>query len=598
MGTGPSSPRDDDPRLAGFEHAPEPAFVTDGGRHRIVAVNATGRSVWGEHTRGVELGTALPDLDSDQLDCWTWVLQTQAPIEVRIELESRREPGVLELVPWPGPEGVPRGVLARLRRDLEPAQVVTRMQEALLPEELPVLPQVDLAAALLLADGGHGAAGDWFDAVLTPAGAVALVVGDVAGRGAEAIATMTSLRAVLRERLLAGAEPADALSAVGGLVSVLPGAAGTTIGLAVVHPGTGEVTYCTAGHPAPLVVDPGAGSRRLAPTGAAALGVGSTYPTLAHALEPGQMLVLHSDAVRGRRDLGEVLHAAVASIGGGHGIRGTVDRVCQRVLADVTSTAGSSDDLVLVAAERMPFPSPLELRVPAVPTSVRELRIRLGDWLDDLRPGELDASAILHAAGELVSNAVEHAYAGPDEPGTDDVVLRADLAAAGDVVLSVHDGGRWRPADDERAGRGRGLVMAAGLVDRLDLDRGAAGTTATVRHRIGRPVMMFHRPPSLAVRGGAALDIAQAGPGRVLVSGEVDEDRAGVLRVALLHHSRVGTSALTVDLSDVSLLSSAAVRVLAEAVGWGTGPVVALVAAPGSIAAQVLDVVGLPYAGA
>lgn len=618
MSTGASDPPAGDPRHAGFEHAPDPAFVTDGGEHRIVAVNAAGRALWGENAVGLDLRTALPDLDRDQLDSWTWVLQSQTPVEVHTELGRHGESSVLELRPWPGAQGLPRGVLTTLRRDQGAAQVVTRLQEALLPEELPVLPSVDLAATYLLADGGHGAAGDWFDVVLTPAGTVALVVGDVAGRGSEAITTMTSLRTVLRERLLAGADPVDAVAAVGSLVAGLPRAVATTIGLAVLDPGTGEVTYCTAGHPAPLVVDPVGGSRRLPPTGGAALGVASTYPTLTQVLEPGQMLVLHSDAVVcGPRDLGEVLHGAVASLGGGHGIRGTASRVCERVLADVTIGSGPSDDLVLVAAERMPSPPRLEIRVPAVPASVREARVRLGDWLDDLGPGKLDASAIQHASGELVSNAVEHAYvehayadqsesaagSGSDpgadpgsDPGDGAVVLLAELAPDGDVVLSVHDRGTWRPADDERSGRGRGLVMAAGLVDRLDLDRGADGTTATVRHRIGRPVTMFHRPPSLALRSVTEFDTAPAGAGRVLVRGEIDEDRAGVLRVALLHHSRVGTAGLTVDLSEVALLSSSAVRVLAEAMGWGNVPVVALAAARGSIAARVLDAVGLPYA--
>uniref|UniRef100_UPI0025DB3591 SpoIIE family protein phosphatase n=1 Tax=Nocardioides sp. TaxID=35761 RepID=UPI0025DB3591 len=395
-----------------------------------------------------------------------------------------------------------------------------------------------------------------------------------------------------------GCGPDDALAAVGGLVPGLPRAAATTIVLAIVGPETGELTYCTAGHPAPLVVDPVDGARRLPPTGAAALGLGSTYPTLTHTLEPGQMLALHSDAASGAtrsgRTLCELTHAVVGSLGGGHGIRGTVDRVCERVLADV-APGGPRDDVVLLGAERMPSAPPLELHLPATAAAVREARIRLADWLDDLRPGELDVSALLHAAGELVSNAVEHAYADSEDPGPGAVVVRAHLSAVGEVVLTIHDGGRWRPAD-ERAGRGRGLAMAGGLIDHLELDRRHEGTVATIHHRIGRPVTMFRSPTSVPeVHRGAALDVAVVGPGRVRVGGEVDGDAAGVLRVALLHHTRVGTAPLVVDLSPAALLTSAGVRVLAEAMSWGSGSAsLSLVAAAGSVAEQVLGAAGIP----
>lgn len=602
MTTNVPGPPSSDPWAAGFEHAAEPAFVTEGARHRIVAINAAARAQWGEAALGAELATALPTLEPEQVDCWSWVLQSQTPTQVPGALGSRGGSAVLDLRPWPGADGRPRGVVAHLSQDLPGGLVATRMQEALLPEELPVLPRLDLAATYLLADGADGAAGDWFDTLLTPAGTVALVVGDVAGRGTEAVATMATLRAVLHERLVAGCSAGDALAAVDGLVTGLPRLAATTVVLAIVEPETGELTYCTAGHPAPLVVDPDDGARRLPSTGAAALGVGSTYPTLAHTLEPGQMLALHSDSARAAkrsdRPVGELMHAVVRSLGGGHGIRGTVDRVCERVLADVIR-GGSPDDVVLLAAERMPSAQQLELHLPATAGAVREARVRLGDWLDDLRPGELDVSALLHAAGELVSNAVEHAYVDHEQSGTDAVVVRAHLSAVGEVALSVHDGGRWRPAD-ERAGRGCGLVMAAGLVDRLELDRRDEGTVATIRHRIGRPVTMFRSPPSVpAVGRRAGLDVTAAGPGRVLVGGQVDEDAAGELRVALLHHTRVGTAPLVVDLSGTALLTSAGVRVLAEALGWGTGSVgLSLVAAPGSVAQQVLGAAGVPCSAA
>src|SRR4051794_696822 len=70
------------------------------------------------------------------------------------------------------------------------------LQEAVLPRHLPVLAGLDVAAAYLLSPDAP-ASGDWIDVVAAPAGRVVLVVGDVVGRGVDAIATMSQLRAVL-----------------------------------------------------------------------------------------------------------------------------------------------------------------------------------------------------------------------------------------------------------------------------------------------------------------------------------------------------------------------------------------------------------------
>src|SRR6185436_15498575 len=86
--------------------------------------------------------------------------------------------------------------------------VASTLQHDLLPQSLPDLPGVSLAAHFRA--GGHGieVGGDWYDVIPLAGGRVGLVVGDVAGRGVAAAARMGQLRSVARAYALEGHAPA------------------------------------------------------------------------------------------------------------------------------------------------------------------------------------------------------------------------------------------------------------------------------------------------------------------------------------------------------------------------------------------------------
>ncbi len=71
-------------------------------------------------------------------------------------------------------------------------QIARTLQRSLLPEELPEIPGVELAARYLAAGDGNEVGGDFYDCFRTGRGDWALVIGDVCGKGAEA-ATVTAL---------------------------------------------------------------------------------------------------------------------------------------------------------------------------------------------------------------------------------------------------------------------------------------------------------------------------------------------------------------------------------------------------------------------
>ena len=97
-------------------------------------------------------------------------------------------------------------------RLLERQQTIAEeLQRSLLPQSLPAVPGLAMAARYLPGGAGTRVGGDWYDTIPLPGGRVALVIGDVAGRGVDAAAMMGQLRSALRAYILEGATPAEAL---------------------------------------------------------------------------------------------------------------------------------------------------------------------------------------------------------------------------------------------------------------------------------------------------------------------------------------------------------------------------------------------------
>jgi anti-sigma regulatory factor (Ser/Thr protein kinase) len=104
------------------------------------------------------------------------------------------------------------------------------------------------------------------------------------------------------------------------------------------------------------------------------------------------------------------------------------------------------------------------------------LRQLLDRWLGARDVVATQRAELLLAVGEAAANVVEHAY-GPGEPG--EMRVRARIERD-EVVVVVADDGRWRRR--QPSGGGRGLELLRAVVDRLDIDQGADGTTVTL-HR-------------------------------------------------------------------------------------------------------------------
>jgi serine phosphatase RsbU (regulator of sigma subunit)/anti-sigma regulatory factor (Ser/Thr protein kinase)/anti-anti-sigma regulatory factor len=639
---GPDTGIDPGVLISAAEQAPVILMVCEGPDLIVVGFNAaTGALMPGRRALGRPLRDVFHELDGQQFMAeYNDVYRTGVPAtgqEWRAHID-RPDGSVHEMfanftiTPWRHPDGGIRGVIgvgfdvtdmvrARVTAELQAAKlqerydrsrdVVIALQRALLPAGLPVLPGVQVAASYLLADADTAAGGDWFDVVAQPDGSVALMVGDVVGHGLTASGVMGQLRAVLQDRLAAGTGIADALSAADRFARRLPTAHATTVCLVVLDPADGTMEYCTAGHPVPLVVAAEGDTRYLAGTGGTPLGTGGSFPVRTERLGVGDLLLLYTDGILERpgRTLPagtvELAQVAADSAAGRalHDPTATpAERVCTQTVELLVRATGHADDITLLAAQRVAPPPVLELSVPGELSALRESRVELAAWLDRVGAAEQDVFLLQHALGELVTNAIEHAFGGV--LGKDVVTLRAALTPDGTVDATVIDHGHWQEPSRQPT-RGRGLALAAQLVDNLRVAPAETGTVATVRHALHRPARMLAgglrgheraadppKPATLVIAEVSAEDETN-----VRIDGPVDAATAAHLRRDLLRRGRGGTVPLAVDLTGVTHLASAGVSALHQVADRHAEQRAALTlyAAPGSAAQHVLALVALPY---
>lgn len=481
------------------------------------------------------------------------------------------------------------------------SDLVVHLQDAMLPTDLPVPQGVTLAARYLLADDLGIAGGDWFDAIVLDDGRVVACVGDVPGAGPAAAIAMGDLRTVFGERVRDRGDIACALDALERLAGRAAEARGATVCVVALDPWTGDLTYCTAGHPPPIVVDASGRASYLPTTGATALGGGAAggFRTAEHHVAPGDIVLLYSDGLVERpgrtsgQSTAELLWVVAQSVAGPHPETDEplVDRVCRQVLDVLVDSTGYRDDIAMLAVQRVQPTPPLSLVLPAVPDSASTARADLGEWLARLHVTTLDDLSVRHAVGELVANAVEHAYVDPDVH--DQARVRVELGVDGVLELEVADDGAWRAGRPSPGDRGRGLALVRGITDELRVQRGTDGTRVTVRHRLRRPAVML-RGVAGEPRGdeaGRSFRVDVDGT-QVRARGDVGDEEAEQLRTALDRSSQAGTRAIDVDLSGVSLLGSSGVQVLVEARAAGD---VRLRTPVGSAAQHVLELVHVPY---
>jgi anti-anti-sigma factor len=627
-----------DPRVvaACFEDLPACVLVFERPEHVLAAANRAARTLLDPARRivGRLLLEALSEPAGQRLaDVLDTVCSTARPVsgrEWRIPVDEQGGGGREDLyldftaVPIRAADGAVRGVVvhaidvsgvvaARWAVEAQATAFEQRCQGALngvmvlqrilLPERLPVLPGLSIAARYLVADSEQGAGGDWFDAIPLADGRLGLVVGDVVGSGTRAAAVMGQLRAVLLDLFLDGSQLPQLLARLDRFVARVPAALGSTVCVAVLDPADGRLDYACCAHPPPLVLAAD-GHARYLPSGAGApLGIGaSTVPAQVRTaqLQAGDIVLHYTNGLVERADRplqqGLDLLRGVASDARAHSAGPAAEGVCERVLEPLTRDGHSDDATVLAVEWTGTRPPPFHAELPAFPGVLGHLRTRLDAWLTSLGGSDDDVLAVRFAVLEAVSNVIEHAY--PDDAGP----VRVDgmLDAAGRVCTTITDIGRWAEPPAHPGNRGRGLALMRDRMDTVEIEIGPSGTTVLMDRALGRlPTfgsdVLRPRLTVAARKGGFRVETILEAPLQVAVHGPIDLSTAPELGRRLQEASRGGTVPLTVDLTGVSHLASAGVQLIyriAEQMA-ADGRRLQLVAPAGTAPYQILELTDL-----
>jgi serine phosphatase RsbU (regulator of sigma subunit)/anti-sigma regulatory factor (Ser/Thr protein kinase) len=369
-------------------------------------------------------------------------------------------------------------------RTSEQRAVTQTMQLTLLPQALPEVPGLRFSAKYMPAGSGVRIGGDWYDVFLLPDGRMALVIGDVVGRGAVAASVMGEIRTAVRAYLLEGHDLPTVVTLLNELLVAFDGRRSATVAIFALDLESEELLAVSAGHAPALLVGPDGRGTFVARASGPPLGVNTlnTHSLQRLSFVAGSSLLLYTDGLVERR--GEWIDAGMSRLlaAAERAVRGSEETLADRVYESLARDTTLEDDVALLAIESVALGDRMELSLDATPRSLAPMRRALGRWLARHRVAGEDRFAITMAVSEAAGNAIEHAY-GPRE-------ARFEVSCRwlpGEVCVAVSDSGGWRGAT--RRGRGRGLLIMRALMDGIDVDSGDGGTTVTLtKHLTGGPL--------------------------------------------------------------------------------------------------------------
>ena len=370
--------------------------------------------------------------------------------------------------------------IERARRFQQEHETAVTLQRSLLPDRLPDVPGLVLAARYLPGAAGTEVGGDWYDVIPLADGRVGLAMGDVVGRGIPAASLMGQLRNGLRAYAIEGHAPSAVLERLDRLVqSLSPGRMATLLYMVLEQDGRSGV-FANAGHLPPLVVADGRKPRLLEGARGVPLGVlpYASFDEVGAQLEPGATLVLYTDGLVEERGISIELRLEDLQSVASTPFEGP-NELCERLLHEMLPEGPGMDDVAMLALTTAPASTDrLAMTMPAEPEALITARRALRNWLAEVGVESEALYDITLATGEACTNAIEHAYA-PGEASFDLEATRGE----NDVVVSVRDYGSWRPPRGRN--RGRGLKLMETLMDEVNVRREPTGTTVELRRVVG-----------------------------------------------------------------------------------------------------------------
>ncbi|MFA1545909.1 SpoIIE family protein phosphatase [Actinomadura chokoriensis] len=226
------------------------------------------------------------------------------------------------------------------------------LQHSLLADP-PEVPGLDIVARYQASPLAADVGGDWYDSFVLRDGAIALVIGDVAGHDLAAAVGMSRLRNMLRGLAVDRDEPpGDILRRLNIAMDTLTPDSTATCVMARVEeagPGGWRLVYAAAGHPPPLLVTSDGDARLLAEAVNPLLGlvVEDAYVSAVEPLPPSSTLFLYTDGLVERprenldRGLDRLIRRAAALA------TASLPDFCDGILTGLPTTG--TDDIAVIA---------------------------------------------------------------------------------------------------------------------------------------------------------------------------------------------------------------------------------------------------------
>lgn len=234
---------------------------------------------------------------------------------------------------------------ARFGRERE---VALTLQRSLLPQVLPRVRGLALAWRYFPGAAGTHVGGDWYDVIPLGSDRVALVIGDVMGRGLQAAAVMGQLRATARAHVAGDLGPAEVLTRVDAELMRLEQEQIATVLLGILDLGSGTLTAASAGHLPPLVRTHEGDVFYLDVAPGPPLGTGSgAYSDSRVRLDAGATVLLYTDGLVEDRRLS--IDQGLATLAEAARAAHEPEQLCDRALVALGRDTEHDDDTAMLA---------------------------------------------------------------------------------------------------------------------------------------------------------------------------------------------------------------------------------------------------------
>ncbi len=376
--------------------------------------------------------------------------------------------------------------IANARAYAREREVSVMLQRNLLAPDIPAVTGMDIAWRYEPGSGsgrsprvGPGppisveVGGDWLDVIPLSAGRVALVIGDVVGRGVTAAAVMGQLRTATRAFASLDLPADNVLTHLDNLVQTIgagPDGALASCVYAIFEPATATMVLANAGHPPPALRDPDGRVRLLAGGDGALLGIGGqVFVQACHPFPVGATLALYTDGIVESRDID--VSQGISRLQEALAGAGTADATADRLMR-LVDHAGRDDDVALLLVRAAAATNTRTLTIPLTPdlSAVGQARHAVTTALRSWQlPEAVDTAELL--VSEIVTNAIRYSRV----PG--ELVLRSAPTA---LYIEVSDSDSRLPRilhPDEQEEYGRGLILVDALATRWDTRPTHSGKT-------------------------------------------------------------------------------------------------------------------------